>query len=346
MSPRRPWLVPLTPLYSMVVVVKRHMYRWGWLKQRRLPFPVISIGSVSAGGAGKTPFVAMLARLLERRGYAVSILTRGYGRTSDVIERVEPDGDPLWHGDEPVLLAQRSNAPVFTGADRYEAGMMAEREDHDNKIAVHLLDDGFQHLRLARSVDIVLLTLEDTEDMLLPAGNLREPISAVGAANVVVVREDEANALNEELEILRAEGRDFLVWVIRRSLSLLEGGEAALPTRPLAFCGIARPDNFSKMLMESSYEPMETMAFADHHPYGDADITRILDTADRIGANGFVTTEKDAVKITAEMRRRLRSVGPLIVARLKVELMNEKEALGQLVALVGEMDRRKNRPLV
>jgi len=343
MRARRPWLVPLTPLYAVVVVAKRRMYRWGWLKQKRLPAPVISIGSVSAGGAGKTPFVAMLAGILHRKGYAVSILTRGYGRISELTERVEPYDDPQWHGDEPVLLAQRSGAPVFAGSDRYEAGLMAEREEAPGKIAVHLLDDGFQHLRLARNVDIVLLTLEDAEDMILPAGNLREPVAAAAEAHVVVIREEEADSLKDVLKRLRARGHGFSTWVIRRTLNLLDGVEVALPTLPLAFCGIARPENFTKMLTSSAYEPMETVAFADHHPYSAPDMARLIDHAVRIGANGFVTTEKDAVKITPEMRSLLRSVGPVIVARLKVELVAEKEALSQLVALVEQLDRRRHR---
>lgn len=342
MSARRQWLAPLSPLYGAVVRAKRAMYRVGWLKQSRLPAPVISVGSVSAGGAGKTPFVAMLAVILRRRGYAVSILTRGYGRTSELIERVEPYDDPGWHGDEPVLLAQRSGAPVFAGADRYRAGLLAEQDKHDEKIVVHLLDDGFQHLKLARDVDIVLLTREDVEDILLPGGNLREPISAVSEADVVVVREEEAEALKGVMEGLRERGQIFATWVIRRTLSLGEAGEIALPTLPLAFCGIARPKNFTKMLTGSRYEPLETVAFPDHHPYGEVDIAKLLERARQSGANGFVTTEKDAVKITPELRDRLEAVGPLIVARLNVELVDEKEAMAQLVGMVGQLDRRKH----
>lgn len=343
MSARRPWLAPLSPLYGAVVRAKRTMYRLGWLKQSRLPAPVISVGSVSAGGAGKTPFVAMLAVILRRRGYAVSILTRGYGRTSELIERVEPYDDPEWHGDEPVLLAQRSGAPVFAGADRYRAGLLAEQDKHDEKIVVHLLDDGFQHMRLARDVDIVLLTREDVEDALLPGGNLREPISAVSESAVVVVREEEADALKGVIEGLRERGQTFATWVIRRTLSLGEAGDIALPTMPLAFCGIARPKNFTKMLMGSRYEPLETVAFPDHHPYGEVDIAKLLERARHSGANGFVTTEKDAVKITPDLRDRLEAVGPLIVARLNVELVNERDAMTQLVGMVGQLDRRKQR---
>ncbi|HEY8997371.1 MAG TPA: tetraacyldisaccharide 4'-kinase [Edaphobacter sp.] len=347
MSTRRPWLIPFTPLYNLVVATKRQFYAWGWLKKRWLQAPVISVGSVSAGGAGKTPFVALLAQLLRGRGYAVSILTRGYGRTSEVVEQVEPYDDPRWHGDEPVLLAQRSKVPVFAGADRYEAGMLAERTDlkRNGRVAVHLLDDGFQHLRLGRNVDIVLLTAEDVEDVLLPAGNLRESVATAGKAQIVVVREEEEAKLREELVELRGEGSEFATWVIRRSLILLDGEmQTFLPTMPLAFCGIARPENFTRMLTGARYEPIETMAFADHHPYREDDMTRLVERAERVGANGFVTTEKDAVKITPQMREQLGKIGPLIVARLKVELVNEKEAFGQLVSLIGEMDRRRNRP--
>src|SRR5690242_5154715 len=145
MSIRRPLLLPLTPLYAAALAAKRLAFRLGWPKQRRLAHPVISIGSVSAGGAGKTPVVMMLAEMLRRRGYAVSILTRGFGRAPKTVERVDANGDPAWFGDEPVLMAQRSGVPVFVGANRYQAGLLAEQSDSDEKIAVHLLDDGFQH---------------------------------------------------------------------------------------------------------------------------------------------------------------------------------------------------------
>ena len=342
MSARRPWLAWLAPVYGAVVATKRRMYGWGWLRQKRLPAPVISVGSVSAGGAGKTPFVAMLAGILRRRGYAVSILTRGYGRSSELIERVEPYDDPGWHGDEPVLLAQRSGAPVFAGADRYRAGLLAEQDRADEKIAVHLLDDGFQHMKLARNVDIVLLTKEDVGDSLLPGGNLRESIEAMAEADVVVVREDEAEALKDVMQGLREESDGLTMWVIRRTLNLGELGEP-LPTLPLAFCGIARPESFTKMLTGSRSEPLETKTFPDHHPYDERDIVQLLERARHLGANGFVTTEKDAVKLTPALRGRLEAVGPVIIARLNVELMEEKEAMTQLVAMVGQLDRRKQR---
>jgi tetraacyldisaccharide 4'-kinase len=342
MSTRRPWLLPLAPLYAAALAMKRRLFRLGWLKQKRLESPVISVGSVSAGGAGKTPMVLLLARILRHRGYAVRILTRGYKRSSDITSRVEPFDDAAWQGDEPVLLAQRSGVPVFVGTDRYQAGVMAEQGEPSEKLVVHLLDDGFQHRQLARDVDIVLLTQADVEDTLLPAGNLREPLSAVAEADVVVLREEEATSLRSVVAGLSGEKRAPAIWVVRRSLSLGEGGEVALPTKPFAFCGIARPGNFTQMLAGQGYEPMDTMIFPDHHAYDEGDIRRLIERAREVEANGFVTTEKDAVKLTPILHDHLEAIGPIVVARLSVELLDEQESLSQLVAMVGRLDRRKH----
>jgi tetraacyldisaccharide 4'-kinase len=341
MKVRRPWLLPLAPVYGAGLALKERMFRWGWLNQNRLENPVISVGSVSAGGAGKTPVVLMLATMLRHRGYAVRILTRGYGRGSAAVERVEPFDDAGWQGDEPVLLAQRSGVPVFVGAERYRAGLLAEQSEPSEKRIVHLLDDGFQHRQLARDVDIVLLTKEDVEDKLLPAGNLREPVETIEKADVVVLREEEMESLHGFVDELVRGKSGPAIWVIRRTLSLGEGGEVALPTMPLAFCGIARPESFMMMLKGQGYEPTDAVLFADHHPYGERDVVRLLERARLCGGNGFVTTEKDAVKLTAMMRERLETVGPIVVARLNVELVNEQEALVQLVSMVGGLDRRR-----
>jgi len=341
MSARRSLLLPLAPLYGVVLAIKRELFKLGWLKQRRLQSPVISVGSVSAGGAGKTPVVLMLATMLRQRGYAVRILTRGYKRGSRGVARVEPFDDARWHGDEPVLLAQRSGVPVFVGAERYVAGVMAEQGEPSERLVVFLLDDGFQHRQLARDFDIVLLTKEDVEDRLLPAGNLREPLAALAEADVVVVREEEEEELREVVAELRGTKSKPAVWVIRRTLSLGEGGDVGLPTMPFAFCGIARPEGFTTMMKARGYEPVETMIFPDHHAYDERDVARLLERARLCEANGFVTTEKDAVKLTPILRDRLETVGQIVVARLNVELLGEKDALVQLVSTVGGLDRRK-----
>jgi tetraacyldisaccharide 4'-kinase len=341
MRARRPLLLPLAWLYGVGLAVKRQLFRMGWLKRSRLQSPVISVGSVSAGGAGKTPVVLMLATILRQRGYGVRILTRGYKRSSRGVARVEPFDDASWHGDEPVLLAQRSGVPVFVGEDRYIAGVMAEQGEPSERQVVFLLDDGFQHRQLARDFDIVLLTKEDVEDRLLPAGNLREPLAALAEADVVVLREEEAESLRGVVAGLRGVKDEPAVWVVRRQLSLGEGGDVALPTMPFAFCGIARPESFVAMLAAQGYEPVEAMFFPDHHAYDEQDVARLLEHARGCKANGFVTTEKDAVKLTPILRDRLESVGPVVVPRLHVELVEEKDALVQLVSMVGGLDRRR-----
>ena len=342
MSVRRPLLLPLAPLYGTALAMKERLFQWGWLKQNRLESPVISIGSVSAGGAGKTPMVLMLAKALNHRGYAVRILTRGYKRNSSVTTRVEPFDDAAWHGDEPVLLAQRSGVPVYEGSDRYLAGVMAEQNEPSQKMVVHLLDDGFQHRKLVRDIDIVLLTQADVEDTLLPAGNLREPLSALSKADVVVLREEEASSLRGVVAGLSRSKKPAAIWVIRRSLSLGEGGDVTLPSRPFAFCGIARPEGFTAMLAANGYQPMDTMIFPDHHAYDDGDVHRLLERARRVEANGFVTTEKDAVKLSPLMRDHLETLGPIIVVRLSVELLDEQDSLAQLIGMVGRLDRRRH----
>ncbi len=222
----------------------------GWLGSKQLGNPVISVGSVSAGGAGKTPVVLMLTEMLVRGGFAVKILTRGYGRRSKGVERVAPTGDPRWFGDEPVLLAQRAEgigAEVFVAAERYEAGLLAESSPEEGKRIVHVLDDGFQHGRLARDIDVVLLTKQDLEDRLLPAGDLREPLTALHQADVILLREEELAWTAEFAQRMAAEGeRKAAVWVLRRRLMLT--GKDVLPKRPLVFSGIARPEGFVAMV--------------------------------------------------------------------------------------------------
>jgi tetraacyldisaccharide 4'-kinase len=147
MSARRPWLRVLVPIYAAAVAMKDAFRGAGWLRTRKLRWPVISIGSLSAGGAGKTPVVIALAKLLRESGSAVDVLSRGYGREARSIERVEPGlADAARRfGDEPVLIAEQANVPVWVGVDRFEAGERAAAEAGNAQRGMHLLDDGFQH---------------------------------------------------------------------------------------------------------------------------------------------------------------------------------------------------------
>ncbi len=282
---------------------------------------MVSVGSLSAGGAGKTPFVLLLVEMLRSAGHAVDVLSRGYGRSGKGVERVEPAGTAARFGDEPMLLARRLAVPVWVGADRYAAGLAAETA---RDARVHVLDDGFQHRRLARVADIVLLTQADLDDGLLPAGNLREPLPALARAHVIVLREDEADALRSYVPAGKT------IWIVRRTLSLA----GAAPVRPLVFCGIARPAGFMAMLAVAGVVPADHAHFPDHHAYGMGDLTRLLAAARAAGADGFVTTAKDDVKLTPAMRTRLEEHGPVAVAELRTELV-----AGSLADLGGFVSR-------
>ena len=300
----RPWLLPLMPLYAAALAVKARFAG----RPRRLRGRVVSVGSLSAGGAGKTPVVMLVVEMLLAAGHSVDVLSRGYRRSGKGVEQVDPLGTAARFGDEPMLLARRLNVPVWVGSDRYAAGRAAEA---GGAALVHVLDDGFQHRHLARDVNVVLLTQADVEDSLLPAGNLREPLRALARADVVVLRQDEAGKLRQHIPPGKA------VWVVGRRIVF----DCAAPTRPLAFCGIARPENFVAMLDQAGIPALDVVWFADHHAYGMRDLTRLIATARERGANGFVTTAKDEVKLTPAMRRRLEEVGPVAVAELRVELV-------------------------
>jgi tetraacyldisaccharide 4'-kinase len=354
MTVRRWWAIPLVPLYAAALRVQERLRK----QPRALQWPVVSVGSLSAGGAGKTPVVLALAELLRSEGWGVDVLSRGYGRSGDEVLRVEPELEDAAQrfGDEPVLLARRGRVPVWVGAERYKAGFAAEavwdgverrsarsRSDDSFEIAaaaearavpvalqrVHLLDDGFQHRNLARAMDVVVVTGEDLEDALLPAGNRREPLSALGRADAIVVRDrEQQRVVRDARPWLRAE---CAVWTIRRTLRFPTAlAHLSLGARPLAFCAIARPENFTAMLRAAGCNVVETISFADHHAYTGDDIARIVQTAQQARATGFVITEKDAVKLTADLRKALTAVAPLLVAVLQVEFEQPQAVLAAL----------------
>ena len=341
MSLRRRLLLPLVPLYAAGLHLDHWIQRQRRSSRRSLEGAVISVGSISAGGAGKTPVVLALTQILTDREYAVCILTRGYKRSSKQTEPVDPNGDAIRFGDEPMLLAQRSGVPVYVGADRYEAGLLAQARPA-NATIVHILDDGFQHRQLARDLDIVLLTREDVTDVLLPAGNLREPLTALRSADIIILREDEAASLKDFVAVLTRESGSPPVWHIRRSLQFARP-TLVLPKRSFAFCGIARPQSFINMLTQQGLTLVATTTFSDHHRYSQRDIDRLLKHARNANADGFITTEKDAVKLSPGMRERLEWLGPLHVPELKVTFVDEHTVLEQLISKVAKLNRRQDR---
>ncbi|HEY6872641.1 MAG TPA: tetraacyldisaccharide 4'-kinase [Geobacteraceae bacterium] len=290
--------------YELTVRFRAHAYAIGLLPSRRLPLPVVSVGNLTVGGTGKTPAVAMLARFFMARGKRVAVLSRGYGGSLAGKEGVVSDGTvllltPQEAGDEPCLLAATNpGLMVVVGADRYRAGLMAmERLAPD----IFILDDGYQHLRLKRDLNILLLDSGRPfgNGRVLPAGLLREPRVAGDRADLIIYTrssEGEDTAHFPGKPACRA--FHHLVGVT------LNGGEL----RPLAelkgldgvaFAGIANPTAFFSDLAEEGLTLADAVSFPDHCRYGEREIARILGAAAACGADYLITTAKDAVKLGA-----------------------------------------------
>ncbi len=331
-------------MFATAVLVRNALYDRGLLPARRLAGPVVSVGNLSVGGSGKTPFVIFLGEMLKARGIKLDVLTRGYGRSTRGIALVEPAGSAREFGDEPLLIARRLGVPVIVGEDRYQAGRFAEQKFGPQ---LHLLDDGFQHRQLARDFDIVLLTPEDLRDRLLPAGRLREALPALHRANAVVLT---AGAKLEDLPPdirklfseagLKAtaekgtaagggapEGADAgrQVWQARRGIRPKD-----VPARPVAFCGIARPQRFFLQLRKAGVELAAEATFKDHYAYADKDIKELLWMRAQAEAGGFVTTEKDAINLGTLAQQ----LQPLAVVPVTMSLVEAEAAISQMLAYI------------
>jgi tetraacyldisaccharide 4'-kinase len=313
-------LNPLSTIYGAVVGARNRLYRKGYLPAKRLQGPVVSVGNISAGGSGKTPFVMLLGELLKARGLKFDVLSRGYGRQSQGVWLVDPGGLPQQFGDEPLLIARKLQVPVIVGEDRYHAGKFAESRFG---VQLHLLDDGFQHRSLARDFDIVLVTPQDASDRLLPAGRLREPLSSLGRADAVVL----ASGASDDSFPLAGK----TIWKVRRGIVPKD-----VPPRPVAFCGIARPQNFLLQLRAANIEPAAQAFYRDHHAYSAKDVRELIELRERSGADGFVTTEKDAVNLGPY----LISLAPLSVIPVRMELENAANAVDTILRKIGMESQR------
>ena len=318
------WLAPLTPLYGAAVHAKNAAYDHRLMKQKRLRGPVVSIGNLSTGGGGKTPFVIALAKLLTEYGIAVDVLSRGYGRSSTAVERVDASASSTIDrfGDEPLLIAREAHVPVYLGAQRYEAGLLAEQEAE----RLHLLDDGFQHRQLARDLDIVLLHPDDLTTRLLPAGHLREPLSSLRRADVVVLSEGE-RALGAQLR--RYLQPKAVIWHVRRVLQLASAAENSV-----AFCGIARPEEFFDELRALGANLADTLAFPDHHAFSMDDLQGVGKRVKASGATRILTTAKDLVRLPQTTLEILRRYAPVESVPLTVTLLEPDEVLARLGSLL------------
>jgi tetraacyldisaccharide 4'-kinase len=313
----------LSSIFGVGVRMRNSLYDRGTARAQSLQGPVVSVGNLSVGGSGKTQFVLLLGELLTAKGVKFDILSRGYGRAMRGVARVDPGGSSRDFGDEPLLLARRLRVPVIVGEDRYEAGLFAEKQFGPQ---LHLLDDGFQHRALARDFDIVLVTPEDARDRLLPAGRLREPLASLSRADAIVL------SSGASPECFPLNGK--LVWRVRRGISLTN-----LPVRPVAFCGIARPQNFLLQLRTAGVEPVAQALYRDHHAYTERDIQDLLRLRQQSEAESFVTTEKDAINLAGF----LSALQPLAVVPVKMELVDAASAVDTMLRIVTERRSRREK---
>ncbi|MGH9544586.1 MAG: tetraacyldisaccharide 4'-kinase [Terriglobales bacterium] len=307
---------PLSSLFGLGVRARNALYDRGIARAQKLSGVVVSIGNLSVGGSGKTPFVLLLGDLLKARGLKFDILSRGYGRKTRGVALVDPAGSARDFGDEPLLLARRLNVPVIVGEDRHAAGIFAEQKFGPQ---IHLLDDGFQHRSLARDFDIVLVTPEDVRDRLLPAGRLREPLGSLRRADAVVLT---SGASREAFPLAQK-----VVWKARRGIV-----PTNIPARPVVFCGIARPQNFVAQLRTAGIEPVAEAFYRDHHAYGEQDVRDLLNLRQRSEADGFVTTEKDAVNLDGY----LAALEPLAVVPVRMDLTDAANAVDTMLTRIAE----------
>ncbi|HYX30093.1 MAG TPA: tetraacyldisaccharide 4'-kinase [Pyrinomonadaceae bacterium] len=329
-------LTPVAVAYGFGVRLRNNLYRQGLFRSFSVGVPVISIGNLTMGGTGKTPLVEWLAGQLAASGKRVCVLTRGYGRKSSGrvlvsdYSRVLADIDE--GGDEALMLAQnlRGRVAVICDRDRIAAAQWAKE---NLGCDVFVLDDAFQHRRIARQLDIVAIDATNPwgSRALLPAGTLREPMNQLKRADcVVITRADEPKNLDQlraEIETIINRPRLFTSRIKLRSIRLLDES-SSLDISPeqsphtAAFCGIGNPSSFFSLLHRNRMSVTYARAFRDHHHYTQSDVDSIVKDARSSGARAVVTTAKDAVKL-----RSFEFALPCYVVHTSIEVHDHEEFL-------------------
>ncbi len=349
-------LLPLSAIYGALTRARLAAYGRGWFSVSKLAAPVISVGNLTTGGTGKTPLVEWVCRALAREisdsegagtGVRVCVLTRGYGRENPKTQVVVSDGSQLLAGartagDEPALLAQNllGVAAVIANPNRVAAGEWASENLHTK---VFVLDDGFQHLRLARDLDIV--TIDATNPWggghLLPYGRLREARAGLSRADcVVITRADQvadlastATAIKKLVGATPIFSSRMVTSRVRRLDDDVADAGALRSQSFAAFCGVGNPESFFNHLRREGCTPVFTRAFADHHNYNQTELDTLVKEAKARGAAALVTTAKDAIKLaTLELKL------PGYVVEIQISI-DDEDRLIELIRTTGKKSR-------
>ncbi|MDP1659386.1 MAG: tetraacyldisaccharide 4'-kinase [Methylotenera sp.] len=285
-------LLPLSWFFGFVTFVRRLLYRAGWLKSFRLSVPVIVVGNINVGGTGKTPLVIWLVEQLKSEGFNPGIISRGYGGANKKFAEVFANSNPAEVGDEPVLIAKRTNSPMFVGADRVTAGQALLKAHPECNVIVS--DDGLQHYRLKRDFEIALVNsnLRFGNQLLLPAGPLREKVAKLQSVDAIV---DSGSA--DDFGLSLKDGMQSPVFNMQLQGDAFESlGGVEIKQYPsyfsdksiVAIAGIGNPERFFSQLSAMGLR-FERKAFTDHHAFTKQDLAQFADKT-------ILMTEKDAVK--------------------------------------------------
>lgn len=341
-------LMPLwvaSQFYRGLAYSHRQGFCWGWRTPHRLPCRVISVGNLTVGGTGKTPLAMWLARWCLAQGWSVAILSRGYGGQPGDAPRVVAAHQvhaQAWSmvGDEPYLLARELPCvPVVVGKDRVRSGLLAHRRFGAQ---VLILDDGFQHCRLARDFDMVLIDATNPfgHGALLPRGILREPLRALRHADAVVLTRVESaqESLPAVCQRIRHGYPHGPIYHLMTTVEALATGGAQVSEdalqlrrrRVVAFAGIGNPSAFAATLTQLGCDVAALLTFRDHHPYTAADWQAVMEAAGRYDASGIVTTTKDQVRLDPAWQAPV----PLYTLRIGVAFARGEATLQQQLRTV------------
>lgn len=341
-------------LYGGVVKLREIFYKKGIFRSKQLPCKVISVGNLTAGGTGKTPMTIYMAELLTHLGYKVAVISRGYKGRAEKTGGVVSDGrtllmSPEMAGDEPFMMAEiLKDIPVVVGQNRFEAGMLAVKEFKPDVI---VLDDAFQHLKLARDINLVLLDSRRPfgNTHLLPRGPLREPLSALLRGHgFILTRSDVAESndrfsrLTSHLPLFQPVFRSSHIPYIYKVIRGEETENLVFPKNPgsalyddtflkgrnvFAFSGIARNNEFQHTIQSLGAEVVGSAEFLDHHHYSDDDFHAVFRSAEKVNAEFLVTTEKDYARIA----HRITWPIDLVVIGIKISFGDEADAFAHFI---------------